>query len=210
MVVKKDNEYAMSPHKAEACKQLSPLGRRLFKYVEFDEDETILAEVHKHPIGVIGIWLTGGFITAAILIVAIMTLSSSLLSSLGLNLSSTAMGGIIIAIVAVLVISMFVGTVIAAFIYKSSTIFVTSDKISEVVYKSIFNRVVTQSGIGNIQDVTVTQKGVLPRLFHYGNLLIETAGETVSPQFTYVPHPHSISRTVIQAHEDYVENELKR
>jgi uncharacterized membrane protein YdbT with pleckstrin-like domain len=120
------------------------------------------------------------------------------------------MGGIIIAIVAVLVISMFVGTVIAAFIYKSSTIFVTSDKISEVVYKSIFNRVVTQSGIGNIQDVTVTQKGVLPRLFHYGNLLIETAGETVSPQFTYVPHPHSISRTVIQAHEDYVENELKR
>ena len=210
MIVQKDNDYTMSPHKAEACKQLSPLGRRLFKYVVFEDDETILAEVHKHPIGLIGIWLTGGFITAAILIVAIMTLSSSFTSSLGLSISSTTIDGLVIAVIAILVIFMFVSTFIAAFIYKSSTIFITSDKIAEVVYKSIFHRVVTQSGIGNVQDVTVTQKGVLPRMFHYGHLLIETAGETVSPQFSFVPQPHSISRIVIQAHEDYVENELKR
>lgn len=199
-------DEVMSPHKLEACKQLSPLGQRLFKYVEFDDDEEILAEVHKHPIGLIFIWLTGGFITATIVLVALLLTSGNLLTNLNLGNDSNGTFRALILLGALLFGGLaFVMTAITAFLYRSSTVFITSEKMAEVVYVSLFNRRVTQLGIGNVEDVTVVQRGVLPRIFHYGNLLVETAGETNAPDFTYVPGPNRISQIIIQAHEAYVE-----
>ncbi len=194
----------MSPHRKEACDQLTPLGQRLFKYVEFDDDETVLAEVHKHPIGLVFIWLTGGFITGAVLLAAFLLTSTSLAHTLGIN-SSDSFNAMILFIGLIAGGLVFAATALSAFIYKSSTIFVTSDKMAEVVYKSIFNRQVRQLGIGNVEDVTVIQKGILPRIFHYGNLEVETAGEKPSPDFTTIPNPNVTSQIIIKAHEAYVE-----
>ena len=194
----------MTPHKKAACQQLTPLGQRLFKYVEFDEDETILAEVHKHPIGLAFIWLTGGFITAAIVLSVLMVTNTSLLTNLGVS-SSTSFNVLALFICLITSVLVFIATAVSAFIYKSSTIFVTSDKTAEVVYKSLFNRQVRQLGIGNVEDVTVIQKGILPRLFHFGDIIVETAGENQSPDFTTIPNPNVTSQIIIKAHEAYVE-----
>lgn len=198
----------MSPHRLEACKQLTPTGARLFKYVEFDDDEELLKEVHKHPIGLIFIWLTGGLITAAIALVSIFLASqtdgaSTSLGSAGTN--NDTLRAIILLTGLLLGLASLVVTIITAILYESSRVFITNEKMAEVIYVSILNRRVTQLGVGNVEDVTVVQRGLLPRLFHYGSLQVETAGETNAPDFTYVPQPNEIAQIIVQAHETYVE-----
>ncbi|MCA9344118.1 PH domain-containing protein, partial [Candidatus Saccharibacteria bacterium] len=64
-----------------------------------------------------------------------------------------------------------------------------------------FNRKISQLSIGDVQDVTVTQKGVLAHLFNYGTLVIETAGEQQNYLFTYIPDPYKHSKLIVGAHE---------
>lgn len=191
-------------HRAEATARLSSVGKKVFKYIEFDDDEELLAEIRKHPIGLVFIWLTGFLITATI--VSSTVLLGMTVGSVGGDIdSSGSFRSIIIAIGLILGILSLLITIVTAILYQSNVVFVTNEKIAEVMYVSIFNRRVLQLGIGNVEDATVVQKGILPRLFNYGNLLTETAGELPNPAFTFVPDPNGYSKLIIQAHENYVE-----
>lgn len=187
-----------------AAKRLSPIGRRLFQYIEFDEDEQLLAEIRKHPIGLVFLLAIGSFI--AIVVAVAVTLLAVNLDTLGLDLGSSSdaiRAGLILFGLAISMLSL-VMTFVLGYIYRSNVVFVTNEKMAEVVYKSIFNREVTQLGIGSVENVSVTQKGILPRLFNYGTLLVETAGETQNVTLTYVPNPSHYSQIIIQAHEESI------
>lgn len=192
-----------SAHKEEVSHHLSPMGRRLFRFVEFDDQEELLAEVRKHPLGLFFIIVTGVFISLAVAFAA--TALALHLDIVGLDSSNeTLIRDTLIGLGLVLGAFGLVATIIAAILYRSNVVFITNQKIAEVMYLSLFNRRILQLGMGNVQDVTVTQKGILPRLFNYGGLVVETAGEIENPAFTYVPNPNTISQIIIQAHQQYV------
>lgn len=195
---------AESAHRAKACEQLSPVGRKLFQYIEFDESEELLSEIRKHPIGIFGIALTGIFITLAIVISTFVLAVS--LPSMNVGVSEdSAVKGILISFGLILGVLGLAVTAIAIIIYARNVIFVTNEKVAQVNYMSLFNRKVTQLGIGNIEDVTVHQAGILAHIFGYATLRIETAGELPNPEFTLVPKPYPEARIMITAHEKYVQ-----
>lgn len=196
----------VTPHRSEAVRGLSSNGRKLFKYVEFDDDEALLAEIKKHPLGLVIIWLIGGFVMLAI------TIGTALLAAGAQNsapLSTTSDG--ISTQTALLLVGLLVGllafifTGITSWLYTSDVVFVTSEKIAQVSYIGLFNRRVTQLNIGKVEDVTVTQNGIIPHLFDFGTILVETAGETTNPSFKYTPKPNAHAQTILQAHEEYVQ-----
>lgn len=195
---------AMSPHKAEACRQLSPVGQKFFRFIEFDDSEVLLAEIRKHPIGLVFIAATGLFISLVIAI-ATSVLALSIGNSNLFTDSGNAPQAILITIGLLLAGLGIVATFIIGVIYRSNVVFVTDQKLAEVAYVSLFNRRIIQLGIGSVEDVTVTQKGILPRIFNYGTLLVETAGEIENATFTYVPKPNETSQLIIQTHEEYVQ-----
>lgn len=193
-------------HRHEAAMKLSPTGRKLFKYVEFDEDEELLTEIRKHPFGLFLIILAGTFITVFLFVAFIFFAAN--IESLGLESVGGDSDGLKAVLVAVGVILAFISlivTIITTILYSLNVVYVTNEKVAQVHYLSIFNRKVMQLSIGNIEDVNVTQKGIFPHLFNYGTLLIETAGEMVNPSFSYVPHPHDNTHIIIEAHEAYVQ-----
>jgi len=195
----------MSQHRMEACESLSPVGKRLFRYIEFDDQERLLAEIRKHPIGLFFIELTGGLISLVLfLVTAILALN---LQNLGVfNDDSIGMfRNIIFMTGGILAAFGLIATIIAAILYRSNVVFVTDQKIAEVAYISLFNRKITQLGIGNVEDVAISQKGILARLFRFATLIVETAGEIENATFTYVPQPNTNSQLIIQAHEVYVQ-----
>ncbi len=93
-----------------------------------------------------------------------------------------------------------IATMISVYIYRASVIFVTNEKIAQLLYKTIFNRKISQISLGEIQDVTVSQKGVISRFFNFGTLVVETAGEN-NYVFDYVPYPYQCSKDIVAAHE---------
>src|SRR5690606_5340605 len=107
----------------------------------------------------------------------------------GTGISGDSARSAIVLLGFLLVVGVVVMMTIQAVLYVNNVIFVTSDKIAQVLYVTLFNRKISQLSIGDVQDVTVTQKGILAHLFNYGTLVIETAGEQQNYTFTYIPDP---------------------
>ncbi len=181
--------------------QLSGNGKKLFELIEFDEQEQLLYEVRKHPFGLFVIYLTGiliGALLFAIFAVAGFAFEGDPLN-LGVELSNYR--GIFLLVGLLLAVLTAVVAGIAGYLYKSNVILVTNDKIAQVLYRTLFDRKISQLSIGDVQDVTVTQKGVIARSFNFGTIVVETAGEQQNYTFTYVPDPYQASKTIIMAHE---------
>jgi len=200
-----DDTQAEAAHREEAHQQLSPIGRKLFKYVEFDENEVLIAEIRKHPIGIFFISAGGIFIGLTVLIGTLFLGANFDSYASGVTENTGSAGAIIIGIGLLLSLLIIGVTAISIVLYIRNVVFVTNEKIAEVSYVSLFNRRVLQLNIGKVEDVTIFQKGILSHLFEYGSMLIETAGETPNPSFTLVPRPSYFSKKIIEAHEKYVE-----
>lgn len=186
-------------HRQETASRLSEAGRKYFKFIEFDQNEELVTEIRKDPVGLVIVLLTGGFVTIALLLVSGVVAGIDLTQVFGPNAGSVRSLLVIGCLLGA--IGTVITTAIAAFLYVSNVIFVTSEKIAQVLYLSLFNRKISQLSIGDVQDVTVSQKGILAHIFNYGTLVIETAGEQQNYSFTYVPDPYQVSKMIVGAHE---------
>jgi hypothetical protein len=186
--------HAMDPNK------LSPSARQVFKMIEFDDEEVLLFEIRKHWFGLFIIYFTGSFITAVLLVVAVAAAASRSQSFEGISTSALALPVILICFI--FAILSVIGTAIGAYLYRSNVMLVTSEKLAQLLAINIFHRKISQLSIGDVQDVTVQQRGVLPHLFHYGTIVIETAGEQQNYNFTYTPDPYECAKAIVNAHEE--------
>ncbi len=187
-----------SPHTPDQGRsRLSHIGKRFFKLIEFDQNEELLLEIRKHAFGLLLIVFTSAFISFAILIASFALASSSFFAEIGLDGAEryVALLGFVLAVL------VFIVTGIYAQLYRSNVVYVTNEKIAQILYLTLFHRKVSQLNIGDVQDVTVSKKGVFATIFNYGTLVIETAGEQQNYTFTYVPRPDTAAKTIIQAHE---------
>jgi len=179
-------------------KKLSPAARIAFKMIEFDENERLVTEIRKHPVGLLFIYIGGTIITLTLVAIALVT--AALMQSESADIAS--IGPAIIAFGIVLAVFSLIITTIEAYLYRSNVILVTTEKISQLVYHSLFNRKISQLSIGDVQDVTVRQEGIIAHIFNYGTLVIETAGEQQNYNFTFVPDPYKASKSIVGSHEE--------
>lgn len=185
----------MTMHREE----LSTIGREAFDKIEFDSDEKLLYEVRKHPFGLFLIYLFGTFITISLLSVALGAASySSTRSGLGIEGLQPA----VVAVTMLLALLSLVMTAIAAWLYKSNVLLVSSDKVSQLLRPTLFHQKISQLSIGDVQDVTVHQKGIFPHMLNYGTIIIETAGEQQNYTFTFTPDPYNAAKILVGAHEE--------
>lgn len=176
---------------------LSSVGKKYFKYVEFDKDEVLLAEIRKHPFGLFIIVLSGAVIALVLLAAVVVLASSSFLSTVGFSDAGP------IVVFAGFLLSLFImgATLINAHLYRNNVVYVTNEKLAQILFITLFNRKLSQLSIGDVQDVTVQQNGFLPNLLGYGTLVVETAGEQQNYTFSFVPKPFETSKVIINAHE---------
>lgn len=192
------SQAAQSPPGDQGRSHLTAVGKKYFKLIEFDDKEVLLAEIRKHPFGLFIIFVIGGFVACAVLAAAAAIAASGFLNSVGFGSSSS------VVVFIGFLFSLFVAgaTLINAHLYRNNVVFVTNEKLAQVLFITLFNRKISQLSIGDVQDVTVQQNGFLPNLVGYGTLVVETAGEQQNYTFTFVPHPYETSKIIIGAHED--------
>lgn len=58
-----------------------------------------------------------------------------------------------------------------------------------------------QAQLNNVQNVNADRPGLLPTLFNYGNVYIETAGATADITFESVMHPNQVQRDIFDRRE---------
>ena len=159
--------------------------------------EHMIFNIRRHPIGIFGVYAGGGFllIMAAILCFVVPPQISSTASSNVAQLGALVFMAVALAIVVFLLISTKV--------YWGNQWILTSDSVTQINQNSLFSRQSSQLSLGNLEDVTAEQNGILPHMFNYGFVKLETAGETGKFIFTYCPNPNYYAQQIIAAREAY-------
>ena len=91
----------------------------------------------------------------------------------------------------------------AAFLdYYLDTWIITNDRLLNIEQEGVFARTISELDLYKIQDATSEVKGILPSLFGYGNVHIQTAGETKRFELEQVPNPHEVRKLIMDLAEE--------
>ena len=73
---------------------------------------------------------------------------------------------------------------------------VTNERIIDIEQIGFFNRVVSELDLKRIQDITSSVHGMIPTMFGFGHIHIQTAAEEGKFDLKSVPHPVTIRRRI--------------
>ncbi|HVS58664.1 MAG TPA: PH domain-containing protein [Candidatus Saccharimonadales bacterium] len=157
--------------------------------------EQIVCEIKRHPIGLIGTYVMAGILIVLAAVLA--ALLPHYITNAG-SLPAILWGAFaLVTVVAVLI------AWVGAKVYWGNRWIVTSDSLTQVAQTTLFNTQSSQLSMGNIEDVTAEQNGILAHMFGYGLLRVETAGERSKFVFMYCPSPNRYAQEILGARERF-------
>ncbi|HKU18970.1 MAG TPA: PH domain-containing protein [Candidatus Saccharimonadales bacterium] len=178
-----------------------PEEKGMHPMVVLQPGERIVATLKRHPFGILSLYIGGviGLTVAAVLAFALLPHVVQQYNSSGnaLMYMYAAFGVFVIGLVLILGI--------ATAVYWQNQWVITTDSITQISQRSLFGRQVSQLSMDNLEDVTVDQDGIIPHLFNFGTLKVETAGERSKFQFPYCPRPNDYARQILEVHEQFLE-----
>ncbi len=86
---------------------------------------------------------------------------------------------------------------------------VTDERVVDIDFYSLIYSHVSVTKTANIQDVNFRRMGVFSAMFDYGNVYIQTAGESREFDFANVPHPSRVVEIIYQLLEEEEQEALE-
>ncbi|MCK4918876.1 MAG: PH domain-containing protein [Candidatus Pacebacteria bacterium] len=78
---------------------------------------------------------------------------------------------------------------------------ITNQRLLDIEQKGFFNRTVSELDLKKIQDITSNVKGIIPTMFGFGSIQIQTAAEEKKFELKSVPHPVTARRKIIELYK---------
>lgn len=179
--------------------------RRKYPRIHLSRGEYVIAEVRRHPIGLLSIW-----IITALLVVGCL----ALIPFYGTNIDAIASAfmlkanalptaaDITLPLIALAVLFGF-GGLLAVYVYNGNLFYLTNESIIQYIQTSIFATQQQQINLVNIDDVSNQQRGILEQVLNYGTLHVTTEGDGHSSYtFPFVASPQNVTRLVNDAMEE--------
>lgn len=190
-----------SPILPKAEEQRRPVFDPTGRVEEITSEEVKIADVRRHPIGLFFLYLQT-FLALGIAFTLIITLLPDLLDVANISNSSgfgiVSLFGFIVAVLGLIFL------VLAHRIYTANQLIITNENVTQVHQVALFHRQVSEISMGNVEDVTAHQQGILSTLFNYGRVHIETAGEQNNYDFTYCPNPNAYAKAIQDARLEFI------
>lgn len=177
------------------------IDQKYINLIELDPEEKLVCTIKRHIVGLIGVYLTGFFISITILLGSLL-MGTWIEKNMDIQNDSIGLIAAVVGVIFSAVLLFF--TYVAGYVYRNSVIIVTTDKVAQILYRNLVDRKISQLSLGDLQDVTVDQRGLLARVFKYGTLVIETAGEQNNFTFTFTPLPYKCAQEIVGARESSI------
>jgi hypothetical protein len=162
--------------------------------------EKLLAEIRRHPIGLVFIYLQVlAAVTAAIALVLV--IAPDFLR----NLSGEENTFLILFAILFVGLGVFV-LLLATSVYRQNRLIITNHAVAQTLQSGPFSQKMSRLSMADVEDVTADQKGILPTIFNYGVLTVETSGELKNFVFKYCPDPNRYATLVSEARQTYAAN----
>lgn len=83
---------------------------------------------------------------------------------------------------------------------------ITNKRIINIEQFGLFSRTESEHQLSVIQDISTEVHGVFPTIFNYGDLHIQTAGESQRVTFKQIPEPYYVKKII----SDMIERKKKK
>lgn len=184
-----------------AEKRRSPVFDPTGRVEQITHEETRVADVRRHPFGLFIIYLQF-FVGIGIAFFLIFALLPSVFELISVDENTVKLFLVILAVFALVFGVLFL--ILASRIYQGSQLIITDVNVTQVLQVGLFNRKVSELSMGNVEDVTAEQRGILQTFFNYGTLVVETAGEQNNFIFIYCPNPNAYAKAMLDARQRYL------
>lgn len=165
------------------------------KFVAKDSKERVILLLRKHPITNLK-WI----------IIALIMIFAPLIVSFFQSFNAVPINYQIVGL-------MFWYLLTTAFIFEEflswffNVYIITDERVFDVDFVNLVYREITDANIDHIQDVTVRVGSVIRTMFHFGDVLIQTASEIPQLEFEAVPDPDRVAQVL---RELRVEEEIEK
>jgi hypothetical protein len=160
--------------------------------------EKKICEIKRHPIGLLAVYFMCGFL---LVLVAILGFGAA--PHLFPGVSTSQIDNLTLAVLLIVALLCAGYALIETKVYWGNSWVVTSDSLTQVDQNSLFSRQSSQLSLGNLEDVSAEQNGILSHMFNYGLLRVETAGERSKFVFAYCPNPNFYAQQILAAREAF-------
>ncbi len=164
---------------------------RTVRFEGEDPEEETLFVLRAHHITNLG-WI---FTTSIVLVLPfIVVVFLSLVNTINFPVSKiTLLLGVLIWLLVV------VGVAFQQFVNWYFNIYVlTNKRLVDIDFFGLFHRRVSQTTLGNVQDVTYTKSGILQNFFDYGDIHLQTAGTESNFEFNSIPDPEGSQHQILE------------
>jgi hypothetical protein len=166
--------------------------------------ERNIFEIHRHPIGMFGVYAS--FTLLVLLVGAATVLAPNILTTY----NPDTVRQISLGILAFVVVFAGIFAWVAHIVYYGNRWILTSDSVTQIRRTSLFNSQNSQLSLGNLEDISAYQDGILAHMFNFGILRVETAGERSKFMLNYCPNPNEYARQILAAREAFEQGEHYR
>lgn len=166
-------------------------------------DEPIVVFTHRHIVSFLGqIVLAVLLGTAPIIFISLLyQLLKNGLNDLGIA------AFIVVGSIYYLILAMVVFIEWICFYYD--ILIVTNHTLIDIQQKNVFNRQISHVHLLQIEDISSEIKGILPTLFAYGDVIIQTAGAKERTIIKHIPNPQQTAAMILKLHKEVVETESR-
>ena len=161
---------------------------RIYPTLNLSDNEYVITAVRRHPIGLV-IPLTLG---ALIITIVLILLSNypAIVEALQIDgqLAQTSA-----VAVPMLLFSAFIalGMFVSYYVYINNKFYLTNESVIQEVQLSLFSRHEQTVSLGNVEDASYYQAGVLQDIFNYGTIRLSTQGDETTYTFRWTSNPKS-------------------
>jgi len=102
----------------------------------------------------------------------------------------------------VYVMTLLLGLLIVWVMYYLNVQIVTNERIVDITQTSLLHHTISELHLSNLQDVTGEVKGLFPTLLNFGDVYLQTAGESKRFEFCMVPNPTAVEKLILDLYEE--------
>ena len=169
-----------------------------FPELNLSSHEFVIRVVRRHPIGLVAPLAT---IVIAISIIFSILLNFPYIAEM-FGLDMRLFGGILL-IETLITILLLIGCYVVVMIYTNNRFVLTNESVIQEIQTGLFTRREQTVSLGNIEDASYTQKGIVQAMLNYGSIRLSTEGDETTYRFEYVSDPRNHIAILNNAVESY-------
>ncbi|HEY8886736.1 MAG TPA: PH domain-containing protein [Candidatus Microsaccharimonas sp.] len=173
---------------------------RLYPSLNLSENEYIISALRRHPIGLIIPLVLGAFLITVALIV--LSNYAAIVDALSIQ-GSLAEASVITVPVLLFCVVVALGMFISYYVYTNNRFYLTNESVIQEIQISLFSQHEQTISLGNIEDASYYQEGLLQQIINYGTIRLSTQGDENTYRFNYAPNPRQHIATLNNAVEAF-------